>query len=576
MKPVRVITSQAAAALAVAVLAGAALVLPAGVPAEAAGDTLVVNAGSVLRPVTHVAAGGLYALATPTEPAAAELPPLHLNQLVQPAPGVQQLGNGATVPTGDALKVAPLAIGAGAQEYVRMPDIYPTFPYQWVSWSDWLSKVDTMVAARLADTTATNIDGWELWNEPDWTWNTAAAGSFDAGWVRTYQAVRALDSVTPIVGPSISVYNHAWMANWLAYAKANNALPNVITWHQLTTGSYASVAANVADFKALEASLGISPIPISIDEYASTAEVDVPSAALHYIAAFERSGVLNASRAYWYESGTVNGLLYNNKPTGTYWMYKWYGDMAGDMVPVTPAGSQDGIASYDSTRKIVNVVFGGDSGNNSVQVNGLTPLGSSVKAVLSYTPDSGRLANVTAPTTVSTATYPVTNGSVTVPVTGQNAQGAYQLLITPAAGPATSYQQTYQAENATVVNAQIEASASASNGYYVGDINGSGDERSDSFVDFLVNVPSAGTYTMTIRYANGGTTTSTQGLAYDGGAWTTVSYPPTGSWGTFGPTVSTTVTLNAGSNVIRLAKGSPDFAGGTGYAELDSITLIPS
>ena len=568
MKPVRVITP-----LAAGVLAAAALVLPAGVPARAAGDTLVVNAGSVLRPVTHVAAGGLYALATPTEPTAAELPPLHLNQLVQPAPGVQQLGNGATVPTGDALKVAPLAIGAGAQEYVRMPDIYPNFPYQWVSWSDWLSKVNTMVEARLAATTTTNIDGWELWNEPDWTWNTAAAGSFDAGWVRTYDAVRALDSVTPIVGPSISVYNHAWMAGWLAYAKASNALPNVITWHQLTTGSYSSVAADVADFRALEASLGISPIPISIDEYASTAEVDVPSAALHYIAAFERSGILNASRAYWYESGTVNGLLYNNKPTGTYWMYKWYGDMTGDMVPVTAAGSQDGIASYDSTRKIVNVVFGGDSGNNSVQVNGLAPLGSSVKVVLSYTPDSGRLANVTAPTTVSTATYTVTNGSVTVPITSQNAQGAYQLLITPAAGAVTSYQQTYEAENATVVNADIESSSSASNGYYVGDINGSGDERSDSFVDFLVNVPSAGPYTMTIRYANGGTTTSTQGLAYDGGPWSTVSYPPTGSWGSFGPTVTTPVTLNAGSNVIRLAKGSPDFAGGTGYAELDSITL---
>jgi hypothetical protein len=336
MKPVRLIT-----ALAAAVLVTGVLVLPAGAPAVAAGDTLVVNAGSVLRPVTHVAAGGLYALASATVPTAAELPPLHLNQLVQPAPGVQQLGNGATVPTGDALKVAPLAIGAGAQEYVRMPDIYPNFPYQWVSWSDWLSKVDTMVTARLAATTTTNIDGWELWNEPDWTWNTAAAGSFDAGWVRTYQAVRALDSVTPIVGPSISAYNHAWMAGWLAYA-------------------------------------------------------------------------------------------------------------------------------------------------------------------------------------------------------------------------------------------EIEASSSASNGYYVGDINGSGDERSDSFVDFLVNVPTGGAYTMTIRYANGGTTTSTQGLAYDSGAWSTVSYPPTGSWGTFGATVATTVTLHAGSNVIRLAKGSPDFAGGTGYAELDSITLAPS
>jgi hypothetical protein len=98
----------------------------------------------------------------------------------------------------------------------------------------------------------TSLEGWELWNEPDWTWNTAAAGSFDAGWVRTYQAVRALDAVTPIVGPSISVYNYAFMASFLAYAKANNALPNVITWHQLTTGSSSGVGANVADFKALQ------------------------------------------------------------------------------------------------------------------------------------------------------------------------------------------------------------------------------------------------------------------------------------------------------------------------------------
>jgi hypothetical protein len=571
MKPLRVIGTMAASALAVAWI-----LVPAAAPAAAAGDKLTVNVGSVLRPVTHVAAGGLYALASATVPTAAELPPLHLNQLVQPAPGVQQLGNGATVPTGDALKVAPLAIGAGAQEYVRMPDIYPNFPYVWVSWSDWLSKVDTMVQARLAATSTTNIDGWELWNEPDWTWNTAAAGSFDAGWVRTFQAVRALDSVTPIVGPSISGYNHAWLADWLAYAKAHNALPNVITWHQLTTGSYASVAADVADFRALESSLGISPIPIAIDEYASTSEVDVPSGALHYLAAFERGGILNASRAYWFESGTVNGLLFNNKPTGTYWLYKWYGDMAGNMVSVTPAGSQDGIASYDSTRKIVNVVVGGDSGNNSVQVNGLTPLGSSVRVVLSFTPDSGRLANVSAPTTVSTTTYTVSNGSVTVPITSQNASGAYQLLITPAAGPTTSYQQTYEAENATVVNAQIEASSAASSGYYVGNINGTGDERSDSFVDFGVNVPTAGSYTLTVRYANGGTATSTQGLAYDSGSWSTVSYAPTGSWTTFATKTAGTLTLTAGGNVIRLAKGSPFFAGGTNFAELDSITVTPS
>jgi hypothetical protein len=78
---------------------------------------------------------------------------------------------------------------------------------------------------------------------------------------------------------------------------------------------------------------------------------------------------------------------------------------------------------------------------------------------------------------------------------------------------------------------------------------------------------------MAVRYANGGTGTATQGLAYNGGPFTQISYPSTGSWGTFSQSVSTQLTLKAGFNTIRLAKGSPYFSGGTGFAELDSITL---
>lgn len=49
--------------------------------------------------------------------------------------------------------------------------------------------------------------------------------------------------------------------------------------------------------------------------------------------------------------------------------------------------------------------------------------------------------------------------------------------------------------------------------------------RTDRFVDFIVNVPTSHSYTMKVRYANGGTATSTQGRAYDGGAFRTLSYP---------------------------------------------------
>jgi hypothetical protein len=254
-------------------------------------------------------------------------------------------------------------------------------------------------------------------------------------------------------------------------------------------------------------------------------------------------------------------------------MYKWYGDMAGNMLPVTAAGDLDGFASYDSTRKIVNVVFGGDYGNNSVRVDGLSGFGTTAKVVLSYTPGSGRTTNVAAPTTQSTTNYTITNGSITVPMNNMDYLGAYQIVVTPQAGPTTTYQQVYEAENSTVVNANRWNSATASNGSYVGQIDGSTNARNDSFVDFLTNVPTAGAYTMTIRYANGGTAASTQGLAYNNGAWGSVSYPVTGGWGTFS-SVTLTVNLAAGYNMIRLAKGSPGYAGGTGYAELDYIKLV--
>lgn len=556
-------------------LLAASLLVPAS-SAQAAGSTLVVDAGSSLRPVTHVAAGTLYGLADATTPDPNVLLPLKLNQLTQPPPGVGQLGNGATTPTGDGLKVSGAVTAIGAQQYLRMPDVYPDFPYEWVSWDDWLGKVDTMVRARLSATGTTNINGWEIWNEPDGTWDTAKAGPYNDGWTRTYRKIRSLDTITPIIGPGTTIYNHDFMVSFLTQAKRDGTLPDVIVWHELSQG-WREIDEHVADYRAVERSLGISPRPISINEYAWPDEVDVPSAALHYIAQFERTGVNDAERAYWFESGTANGLLHQGRPTASYWMYQWYGDMAGRMLPVTASGDLDGIASLDGTRKIVNVVFGGDYGNNSVKINGLSGFGSSVRVTLSSTGTTGRTTNVAAPTTLSTQTLAVTGGSVTIPVPDGDARATYQALVTPVGGPTSTWQQTYEAENATVVNAQRLAAGSASNGGYVGRIDGTGDARSASFVDFIVNVPAAGRYSMAVRYANGGTGTATQGLASNGSAFSTISYPSTGSWGAFGTATATaSLDLRAGYNTIRLAKGSPSFAGGTGFAELDSITLARS
>jgi hypothetical protein len=548
---------------------GATLIVAS--PAQAANSTLTVEAATPFRPVSHVGAGGLYALAENNRPSDAMLLPLKLNTITQPAPGVGQRPNGQP-PGGDSLLVAPQATRVGAAEYIRMPDIYPDFPYRWVSWNDWLSKVDTQVNARLAATGTSNVTGWELWNEPDWTWNTAAAGSFNDGWVRTFQRVRARDTLTPIVGPSTAVYNEAWMRSFLTYARDRNALPDIICWHELEgTGR---IAGDIANYRALEASLGISPRRISINEYATPTEIDQPGPVTSYIAKFERGGVDNAHRAFWYEYGTVNGLTVNNQPTGSWWLYKWYGDMAGNMVVTTPRAQTglDGFASHDPTRRIVTAIVGGESGTNYVRVRGLASLGSSVRVLVESTPASGRFTQVSAPTTVSSTTATVTNGELTVTVPNMNATSAYRVVIQPVTG-VPAYQQRYEAENASLFRANRFGGAGASAGAYVGQIDNTGDPRTASYVDFVVNVPAARGYTMRIGYANATGATATHGLAYNGGAWSTISYPPTAAWGQFGATVSTTVTLRAGYNVIRLAKGAPSYAGGTGYAELDYLEL---
>ncbi|MEV4364709.1 hypothetical protein [Nonomuraea sp. NPDC049625] len=130
----------------------------------------------------------------------------------------------------------------------------------------------------------------------------------------------------------------------------------------------------------------------------------MPSSANHYVAQFEREGVRDAERAFWYEWGTLNG-----QPTASYWMYKWYGDQTGNIVKVTPT-------AYDAGGRTFSVVFGGQTGNNSIRVDGIGGLGSSVTASRESVPGSGRTTNASGATWVWSNVYTVTNGSVTVPI----------------------------------------------------------------------------------------------------------------------------------------------------------------
>jgi hypothetical protein len=428
----------------IAAIAGAvAAAALGGAPAHAAptaSTTLVVNANQTLRSVTHAASGGLYGLDTATVPADSLVEPLHPNTFVQMAPGGSQLPNGEPVPGGDALVVASEAARAGAKVVVRMPDWYPNFPYRWVSWSNWLSAVDTQVS-RVQSSGATNIAAWELWNEPDGTWDTANAGSFDAGWARTFAEVRSRDAARPIQGPSISHWNLSFMTTFLKDAIAANAVPNVVSWHEL--GGAAGIAADVAAYRGLERSLGLSARPISIEEYAAPGEVGVPGPLAGYIAKFERAGVRDAELAFWNHYGTLGDTLTDTggSPNAAYSLYRWYGSMSGNMLTTVPPAQTgiDGAASLNGAGNQIQVVFGGGAGSSAVAVRGLSSLpafGSTVHVKLEYIPSLGRTTASGGPITVSDTDFAVSGGSITVPV-ATNAADGYHLVITPTGSPST-------------------------------------------------------------------------------------------------------------------------------------------
>lgn len=385
-------TRKLTSVLGVAALAATAA-LATGAPAEAvptSATTLVVNANQILRPVTHVATGSLYGLADNSTPADSLVTPLKPNTFVQMAPGGSQLPNGEPRPAGDALVVAPKAARAGAKVVVRMPDWYPNFPYKWVGWSDWLSAVDKQVTS-VRSSGASNISAYELWNEPDWTWDTANAGAFNAGWARTFNEVRAHDTSTPVQGPSHSAWNQSWMSSFLTDAKASGTVPDVIAWHELQ-GS-ANIAAHVSAYRSLESSLGISPRPIAIEEYGTPDEMGNSGALIGYAAKFERTGVRDAELAFWNHYGTLGDTLTDTggSPNGSYWTYRWYGDMTGNMLVTTPPAQTgiDGIASRNSAGTQISVVAGGCTGSCAVTVNGLSSLsafGSTVHVKLEYSP----------------------------------------------------------------------------------------------------------------------------------------------------------------------------------------------
>ncbi|MBE1491626.1 LamG-like jellyroll fold domain-containing protein [Plantactinospora soyae] len=380
-------TLRAAVAAALLVTAGTAVAGEAE-PSQAAGlpgrapMVLDVDVAKPFKKVDHAASGSLYGLGDEGWPADPWIAAVRPKMFTQPPPGATHQPNGEPAPVGDTLKVWPVARRHGATVTVRLPDIFPSFPYQWQGDDYWYEQVEKMVRATLASG-ADNIYGYEIWNEPQWTWNSSW-GDFDEMWARTYRLIRTLDPDTPIIGPSHDRDYESGMRAFLTAAVASDTVPDIISWHELGTARGVDVEGRVESYRELEKEFGIGPLPISINEYGAPRDAGVPGWLTRFVARLERAEVDTANLAFWHKPGRLADLLVpvgggsgparQAEPTGNYWLFKWYGEMTGNMVETTPPSRAGRVIEVgDPTPALATRVPSRDGFGNAIKLNGTDP-----------------------------------------------------------------------------------------------------------------------------------------------------------------------------------------------------------
>lgn len=121
-----------------------------------------------------------------------------------------------------------------------------------------------------------------------------------------------------------------------------------------------------------------------------------------------------------------------------------------------------------------------------------------------------------------------------------------------------SYNETYEAEQASINNGILET---INTGY-----NGSGyvnyNNEANSYVEWYINVPASGAYKLTLRYSNGTTVSRPMSITFNGNlAQSSLDFGPTTDWTTWTES-SIVINLNQGQNIIRAtgitANGGPN------------------
>ncbi|MFI1504666.1 RICIN domain-containing protein [Streptomyces sp. NPDC020597] len=565
-------------------------------PASAATPTLTIDLGTSTGAFRGGASGALYGLYGPDVPT---------NNLIE-GMGLQTTNtkyqDGQQHPGSDALEVAePFVDSGGRDVMIYMTDVYRGV-YERTSYAQYQGYMRTQVEQAKASPYASHIV-FVPYNEPDIGWfngmrtNATALADFNAEWRQTYDFIKGLWPQARLAGPNSAGYSDSSLKGFLTYCKANNCLPDVVTWH--TLGSPAGVRDTVDAYRAVETAAGItSPIPVNLNEYAHRYHLTDPGQMVQWISAIEDEKV-DGNLPYWNINGNLgDSAAAQNTPNAQWWLYNWYSSMkGGNTVKVTSteadaAYTLQGVASLDTAKKQARVILagGGTSGASSTVIKNIDPavFGSTVHVSVFQDRYSGYIGAAATPTRLSDADVAVgSDGSITVPI-ALDRMSAYQVIVSPGGtGSATAsdstWTGTYEAENATLsgsgYNINTEGTTGNVSKFATSGTKDVGGLRTGSttVISFPVSVPATGDYDLSVfgnSYARDADVKGPTNVyaRVDGGASTRIDIPVGFQWVVWGHG-DTTVHLTAGSHTITLATTGDNGATTVGDAIIDKIDL---
>ncbi len=241
-------------------------------------------------------------------------------------------------------------------------------------WLDW-NQFETDIETIFNDLTALNIqvDYWDIWNEPDWTWSGTCDQALEM-YQRASLKLKSISATAKVVGPSVTNYyvtgpcTKSFLESFIDYDISHSMHYDAISWHEFEDPTRLPDA--VAAVKSLYQSNNLVIPEIHITEYSGPTQHPVPAYSAAWFYYFELANVNWISRACWNDQclSGLNGLFQSDNmiPNNIFWIHRYYSSLELNRLTVQTSNPKIiAIASIDTSHKKFKLIVSRFEGINS-------------------------------------------------------------------------------------------------------------------------------------------------------------------------------------------------------------------